>query len=133
MGAVVIRNGSAVESAWRWDLCPQIPAGAEVSVSIKIKTCGVSGGKGAFLRLQRGSFEWRPKPGFIFPALVETRPVTGDSTGWIHAGPIAVRSPASPGDELLFLYLVLDGQGEARFSALDVRLLETGLLSKQEA
>ncbi|MFZ2655165.1 MAG: hypothetical protein WAX69_09605 [Victivallales bacterium] len=122
-GALVIKNTNLLENAWRIDLCPQIPAGAKVKVSVKIMTKGVSGGKGAFLRLRRAVWLWHPEPGQIFDGIAESRPVSGDTDAWMETGPIEISSPSLHGDELLWIELVLDGKGEARFGVMNIELI----------
>lgn len=111
------------------DLCPQIPPGRTVRVSIALLTQGV-GGKGAFLRLRRETFDWRPRPLVSQTGAVETPPITGDSGAWVALDPLEIHSPVQPGDERLWIEVVLDGCGEARFSGMNIEcILEDRMIS----
>jgi len=123
-GALVIRNSFSFENAWLMNLYPQIPAGATVRVSAKIKTEGVSGGRGAFLRLRRAIWRWRPKPGQFFEGVVESKPIRDGAENWLDVEPLEVVSPASTGDEELWIELVLDGKGEVRFCRMDMEVVK---------
>lgn len=120
--ALRITSDGARETNWRCEPPTLIPPGKELLLTAAVKTEGVTG-KGAFVRVKYYSFSFWPKPGVTYKSILETEAVNGTTDGWVTVALPTLRVPEEDFDFLIVIEVVLDGQGVAWFSDLDIQLL----------
>jgi len=116
-----ITNESVRETNWRCEPPTLIPNNRELAVSAAIKTDRVTG-KGALVRVKYYSFSFWPTPGVTYKSILETEPVRGTTDGWVTVALPALPVPEEDFDFLIDLAVVLDGEGTAWFTDLDIQL-----------
>ncbi len=122
-GALRICNAAPTETVWSAVPPTQIPCCRTFQLKALAKTDSVAG-KGFFLRVRYHNYEWRPEPHFEWAPPLESVPVAG-TTDWVRIETPILTVPAHHFDHLVWIDLVLDGQGTAWLTDMDVELQGT--------
>ncbi len=119
-GALRLTNEQPQETVW--SACPptQIPAASRFQLTALAKTDNVQG-KGIFLRVRYHRFRWHPQPHVDWLRTLESEPVAG-SSDWRRIQTPILAVPADALDSLVWIDVVLDGQGVAWLADLGVDL-----------
>ncbi|MGI6496770.1 MAG: hypothetical protein ACOX5G_11945 [Kiritimatiellia bacterium] len=119
-GSLRLSNDSPRETAWAAEPPNQVPPSTRLQLSALAKADGVTG-KGIFLRLRPHRFVWRPAPHVEYGPALESEPVRG-TTDWVRVATPALEVPADSQDLLVWIEVVLDGEGTAWLADVDVDL-----------
>jgi hypothetical protein len=120
-GSLRITNTVSEETVWPSMPPNQMPPGHELNISGMMKTKGVSG-KGAFIRLRYHVFQWHPEPHIEWVETLESPPVDGTTNGWVpvQVPPLDIKEEHF--DYLVWIDFVLDGEGKAWLTDMDLDL-----------
>ena len=118
-GALRITNVKPEETLWSAVPPTQIPSEVRLNITAMVKTAAVRG-KGAFIRVRYHTFTWQPTPHIEWTATLESAPVTGDTDGWVKITVPELKVPPEHFDYLIWLDVVLDGEGVAWITDVDV-------------
>jgi len=120
-GSLRITNREPADTPWPAEPPTQIPNRTRLRITAMVKTQDVEG-KGAFLRVRYHTFVWHPTPHIEWPKTLESTPVTGTTPGWVQVTVPDLEVPEEDFDYLVWIEVVLDGQGVAWFTDVDVDL-----------
>jgi hypothetical protein len=120
-GALRLTNPTPQETVWSAEPPTQIPASTRLRVRGLVKTEGVTG-PGLSLRLRYHTFVWHPTPHVEWVETLVSPPVSGTTDAWVPIEVPELRVPADHRDYLLWIDVILDGQGVAWLTDMDVDL-----------
>ena len=121
-GSLRITHDAPTETVWGQEPPTQIPAGTTLGITGKVKTANVTG-KGAYLRVRYFTFDWHPQPHVEWVRDLESVPITGTTDGWVQVTVPSLRVENAEVDYLVQLEVILDGEGIAWFTDVDVDLV----------
>ena len=99
-----------------------IPPGTNLGITGMVKTEGVAG-KGVYLRVRYFTFDWHPQPHVEWVRDLESAPVAGTTDGWAQVTVPSLRVEDTELDYLISLEVVLEGQGIAWITDVDIDLV----------
>jgi len=120
-GALRITNTVAEETVWSAEPPTQIPPNTRLNITAKVKTDGVVG-TGLFIRVRYHTFHWYPTPHIEWPLTLASPPVTGTTDGWVQVSVPELQVPSEEFDYLIWIDVILDGQGVAWLTDVDIDL-----------
>ncbi len=120
-GSLRLTNTAPEENAWGMEPPSQIPSETRLNITAMVKTEGVEG-KGAFLRVRYHTYVWHPTPHVEYPITLESAPVNGSTDGWVKVTVPELTVPEEHFDYLIAFEVVLDGQGVAWVTDVDIDL-----------
>ena len=107
---------------WSAEPPTQIPAGTTLGITGMVKTQGVVG-KGAYIRVRYHTFDWHPQPHVDWLRDLESASITGTHNDWLQVTVPSLRVEDTEIDYLVVVEVILDGEGVACFTDVDVDLV----------
>ena len=120
-GSLRITNAAPEETVWSAEPPTQIPSERKLNITAMVKTENVAG-KGAFIRVRYHTFVWHPTPHVEWVQTLESVPVKGTTPGWVKVSVPELHVPEEEFDYLVWIDAILDGQGTAWLTDVDIDL-----------
>jgi len=120
-GSLRITNETSQETVWTAEPPVMIPSAHRLRIKAMLKTRGVTG-PGAFVRVRYFKFDWRPEPHCETVKVLESDPVDGTSDDWVRIEIPPLDVPSEHYDFLVYIDYVLNGEGIAWLTDVDVDL-----------
>lgn len=121
-GALHITNDKPAETVWQAQPPVETPPGHRLQLTALVRTRDLRG-KGMFIRLRPYSFHWRPERHVQWHKVLESEPVSGTSD-WTRVQTPVLKIGERQKDHLLWIEVVLDGEGEGWLGDVGVSLQE---------
>jgi len=120
-GALRIVNERSAETVWQAIPPVEVPAGHALQLTALVRTQNLRG-RGMFIRIKPFRFHWRPQRHCEWMEVLESGPVSGNTDDWVRVQTPVLRVGAEQMDQLAWIEVVLDGQGEGRLADVGVSL-----------
>jgi len=124
-GSLRINNEQPAETVWPATPPTCVPGECFLRIRGKVKTKGVVG-KGAYVRLRQYLWAWEPTPHEEYLPILCSVPISGTTDGWVEIEVPVLTTPKELPDSCLWIDFILDGQGTAWLTDLDVDLKSPG-------
>lgn len=122
-GSLRLMGEAPGELVWTAEPPTQIPGSTTLNIRAMVKTHGVAG-QGVFIRVRYHTFVWHPHPHVEWVQDLVSKPVAG-TTGWVKIEVPPLTVPEEHFDYLVQLDVVLDGQGVAWVTDVEIDLQPT--------
>jgi hypothetical protein len=120
-GSLRLGNDQPGRNVWPCFPQTQVPASSIVKIAALARTREVIG-RGLFVRLRCGAFNWRPRMHIHLVAWLDSKPIAGTTDGWVQIDLPTLTVPEDHFDYLLWFEVILDGQGVGWLTELDLQL-----------